>query len=158
MDLECGITAHVICRLASGARRQLFLSLPHLRPSGRIPRSDSRRYCPECQRRRMRSGDENRMNSECGITTPVACHLAPAACPPFSPSLLHLQPQAESFDPIRRPSLGRACCDPMRHRSLGRERQTAFSSGHNQLTAFRCDGESEKLPRRRIAPAPSMKP
>jgi hypothetical protein len=28
MDSECVITAHVTCRLASGVRRQFFLSLP----------------------------------------------------------------------------------------------------------------------------------
>jgi hypothetical protein len=72
----------------------------------------------------MRNGDENQMNSECGITARVACHLAPAACSPFFLSLLHFRPQAECLDPIRRPSLGRTSCDPMRHRPLGRESKT----------------------------------
>jgi hypothetical protein len=84
------------------------------------------------------------MNSECGITAPVAYHLAPAECPPFFLSLLHLRPQAEYLDPIRLPSLGSACYDPMRCRPLGRESKTGSRSDHNQLTAFRVDGESEK--------------
>jgi hypothetical protein len=46
----------------------------------------------------------------------------------------------------------------MRHRSLGRESKTGSRSDHNQLAAFRGDGESDKLPLRQIAPAPSMKP
>jgi hypothetical protein len=141
-----GAWHHHACHLPFGFRgASLILSLPpHLRPQGRIPRSDSRQHCPESQHHRMRNGDENRMNSECGITAPVACHLAPVACPPFFLSLLHLRPQAEYLDPICRPSLGRACCDPMRRRPLGRENKTGSCSDHNQLTAFRGDGESEK--------------
>jgi hypothetical protein len=158
LDSECGITAHVTCRLVSGVRRQFFLSLSHLRLQGRIPRFDSRRHCPESQRHCMRNSDENQMNSECGITAPVACHLGPATYPPFFLSLLHLRPQAEYLDPIRRPSLDRACCDLTPHRSLGRGSKTGSRSGHNQLTAFRGDGEAEKFPLRRIAPAPLMKP
>jgi hypothetical protein len=144
MDSECGITAHVTCRLASGVRRQFFLSLPHLRRQGRIPRSGPHRHFPESQYHCMRNGDENRMNSECGITAPVACHLVPAARPPFFHSLLHFRPQAEYLDPIRRAFRGRACCDPMHRRPLGRESETGSRGDHNQLKAFRGDGESEK--------------
>jgi hypothetical protein len=61
----------------------------------------------------------------------------------FSPSpTFGLRP--EYPDPICRPSLGRACCDPMRRRPLGRESKTGSRSDHNQLTAFQGNGESEK--------------